>query len=184
MKVTMEVQGLDRLRATGKGFSKQLDQQLRPAVKYTALEVRERAKNKARAFSIGGFYPASIRHTMKGGGLSAEVASIAKTARSIEEGRKPGEIVRFGLVLRWVQQRGVVRGVSIATRRAVRLTKKGRAAAKPDEMRVVREIVSAIKAHGTKPHPHLIPAAQEARSGWRRRVNDATKRALLTVRGV
>lgn len=184
MQVNMEVQGLDRLRASGKAFSKTLDDQLRPAVKDTALEVRERARNKARAFSIGGFYPAGIRHEIKGGGLSAEVTSMAKTTASIEAGRHPGEMVRFGLILRWVQQRGVVRGIAIATHRAMKLGKKGRAGARPDEVLVARQVLALIKAHGTKPLPHMIPAAQESQSGWKRRVNDSVGRALKTVRGV
>jgi len=182
-KVTMTVLGLEKLRATSKAFSKTLNAELRPAVKDTALEVRERARNKARVFSIGGFYPAGITHTVTAGGLHAEVASRAKTTASIERGRNPGEIVRFGLILKWVQGRGIVRGISLATRKTVRLSKKGRAAAASTEYAVVREIISQIRARGTAPRPHMIPAAQESEHGWNRRVVGAARDAMRTVKG-
>lgn len=180
----MEVQGLDRLRQTSKQFSGRLDMQLRPAVRETAQEVRDRARNKARAFSIGGFYPASIRHSIESGGLVAFVGSIAKTALSIEQGRHAGEVVRFGLILRWVRRRGLARSVAIATRRVRKPSAKDLRDVTSSEVALARGVVAGIRARGTNPLPHLVPAAQESKDGWQRRVRRSVQTALQTVRGI
>jgi hypothetical protein len=181
--VSLTVIGLEELRSTTQAFPKRLTSALKPAVKDTALEVRERARNKARVFATDGFYPAGIVHEMGPGGLEATVTTRATTSASIERGRHPGELVKFGLILKWVQRRGIVRGINITTRKTVRLSKKGRAAVSSDEYAVVREIISAIQARGTRPHPHLIPAAQESEIGWKRRILDSVAAAMRTVKG-
>lgn len=181
--VEFQVIGLEKLRETSKAFSRTLTAELKPAVKDTALEVRERARNKARAFSIGGFYPAGITHNVLPGGLTAEITSRAKNTLSIERGRQPGEMVRFGLILKWVQSRGIVRGISVATRKTVRLSKKGRQGAAADEYAVAREVIALIRSQGTRPLPHIIPAARESETGWNQRVLDAARDAMRTVKG-
>ena len=179
----MEVQGLDNLRRTSAGLSKQIDTQMKPAVRDTAAEVKERARRNAQQFSLGGFYPAGFRVTSKAGGLSAEVDSRAPTAASIERGRPAGEVVKLGLILRWVERKGLMRSQNVATQRVIRPSKAQRGALARPERAFALAIVDAIKMRGTKPHPHLIPAAEQATSGWRRRTNDAVGRALRTVRG-
>jgi hypothetical protein len=45
-------------------------------------------------------------------------------------------------------------------------------------------VIAGIRAHGTKALPHLVPAAQESKDGWQRRVRKGVDMALRTVKGV
>ena len=184
MQTSIHIEGMDKLRSMSKAASRIVDTEARKGVKESAQVVRTQAVANARRFSIGNQFPSSIRYKLEG--LKATIASQAKTALSIEEGRRPGEIVRFGLILGWIRRKGVFRGTfDIATQRR-RLMSKRQVAKRGidvEERRMAAEIVAQIRARGTKPLPFLLMSAEQKRSEVTRIFNDKVKAAVRKIAG-
>ena len=176
----MKVEGLDTVRRFASQSPRVLDSELRKSLRESAAIVRSQAVSNARRFSS--VFPASIRYRISG--LEATIGSMAKTALSIEQGRKPGEIAKIGLIRRWIERKGLVRGVfDIQTQRlARRLGTLRRVDAEADERRLAASIVEAIRRGGTKPLAFLVPAAKAQQQNvtryFKRAVDNTIRRVV------
>ncbi len=180
MNLSMEVVGLEQLRRSFGNAPKIVDAEARKGVRKSAEVVRLRAVQNARKFSIGVKFPQSIRYKIQQGGLVAHVGSLARTGKSIEEGRRPGEVVRFGLILGWIQRKGLMRSVSVKTQRVRKVGKRRLSDVDREERRFAAEVVEQIRRTGTSPLAFLIPAAHseagKVKAIFQGAVRDALKR--------
>ena len=179
MNVQMKVEGLDTVRRIAAQSPRVLDSELRKSVRDSAVIVRSQAVANARRFSST--FPSSIRYRISG--LEATVGSLAKSALSIEQGRRPGEIVKRGLIRRWIERRGLVRGIfNIESQRLQRrLGTRRRQDAEAEERRLAAVIVEQIRRSGTKPLAYLIPAAQAQKDNVTRYFKRAVDNTLRRV---
>lgn len=174
--INLNVDGLAELeRRIGTGAAS-LDTELKAAIRKSGEVVRDDAKHLA----VGNKLPNSVQMTALSGGLTAIVGSTAKTALSIEEGRKKGEMPSVGLITAWMGRKGItaqVQGarVSLTTRRV--LGTKGQAIGKAQRA-LAWKIAMAIRDHGTKPLPFIVPAAKDKFASVQQLINDAVGRAL------
>jgi len=186
MKMDIQVDGLDRLRRNLGNGAKTLDAELRPSVRRSGEVVRTEAKRLA----VGNRLPNSVQMRSLNGGLTEIVGSVAKTAASIEKGRHKGERVSVGLLTGWINRRGIVSSGAAAAgavqsikTHAVssRGTKSARSRSITRAQRdLAWKIALAIREHGTRPLPFIIPAGKhklpEVQSLIRAGVGRALKR--------
>lgn len=185
MKATVEIVGLDRVRRLMSTMPSVLNTELRRGVRDSAAVLRSQAISNIRQFAVDRRFEQSIRYHVTGGrNIEALIGSMASTALSIEEGRKPGEIVKLGLIRSWLEHKGLVRGVfSVKTQRMrKRVSAKAMRLSQPDitreEIRMAAKIVEEIRQHGTKPHAFLIPALRQQELKVRRLISESVSRAL------
>lgn len=122
-------------------------------------------KGEARKLAVGNILPNSVQMRPLAGGTTVIIGSVAKTALSIERGREKGDQPRADLITRWMNRRGIaaqVEGarVSLKTRRVLGVStksEKGRAIGRA-QRDLAWKIAMAIKEHGTKALPFIIPA--------------------------
>ena len=183
MRMDVKIEGLDRVRRMGTTGPRAMDSEARKAVRNSAAIVRSAAIGKARKFSIGGRFPQSIRYQVRG--LTAVIGSLAPTALSIEQGRKPGEVVKFGLILRWIKARGIVRGLfNVQTRalsRKVTTNRRRIGDVNPEELKEAARIVALIRTRGTQPRAFLIPALNDQRDKIERLFKEAVHNAISKI---
>lgn len=172
---SVTVIGLDELRVRMHKGSAILNAELRPAIRESAVLVRDEAKRRAP----GNRLPSSVQFAVLSGGLRAIVGSIAATALSIHQGRRAGERVNFGLIVGWVRRTGLAGAVSIRTQRPVRL-RKGSSGDRALRERAA-QIVALIRARGTRPIPFIIPALAPTAPAVMNVIRAATIRAIRKV---
>lgn len=176
IRAQIQIVGLDKVRRMSAQAPRVLDSELRGAVREGAVTLRAQAVDNARKFALDSKFPQSIRYQVSS--LTALIGSMAASALSIEQGRRVGEVVKIGLIRRWIERKGLVRGIfSIQTQRvARRLSAKRRTRDNVDEaeLRLAASIVEQIRRHGTKPHAFLIPAVEQSK----RKVQDRFKKAV------
>lgn len=182
--MSVTIPGLDELRARmGKG-SATLDEELRPALRDSAGEMKTDAQGRAK----GPLLPNSVQFDSRDGGLTYVVGSVAKTALSIEQGRKPGESPSVESITSWMNRYGIVSQAAAeagATQRIgthkVITTGKRRAGIRSSQRDMAWKIAIAIGKVGTKALPFIIPIAADNRAHLQQRINDAVGRALRRV---
>lgn len=182
MRADLKIDGLDSLRRRMGSASRAIDREVRPEIRAAATLVRDEARRRAP----GRVMQPSIQHRVLAGGMSAIVGSVAKTALSIHQGRRPGAVVRVGLILGWIRRYGIVAAVPVSRRRTIarRGTARRRDALnqlQSQEREQALAIVERIRARGTRPLPFLIPAAIASRDRVQRRIRDGVARAIRQV---
>jgi hypothetical protein len=172
IRATIEVQGLNELHL--RIGSNALDPELRKAEKDALALVKERARSNAASFSS--LLPQSVQSSVDGGGLSGIIGSVAKTALSIETGRKKGEMPSFESIERWMTRKGIAGGSAqrISTHRRVRLSGSQKSALHDDAV----GIAFKIRDSGTKALPFIIPAATAEKERVQKTFQDAVTRVL------
>ena len=183
MKMTLKIDGLDGLRSRlGRG-AHTLDAELRPGIRASGDAVRAEAKRLA----VGNRLPNSVQMRTIDGGLTAIVASAAKTALSIEKGRRPGETPPVDLITAWMGRRGIaarVEGarVSVKTGRVLGVSKSARGQMIGRAQRdLAWKIAMAIRERGTRALPFIIPAGQHKKDEVGRIINAALHRAVTRI---
>lgn len=171
--VTIEFQGLDEFRRS-LGNPAILKTELRRAEREGLDVIRDNVKSNAGQFS--NVLPNSVRREIGTDGLIGTVGSVAKTAYSIEKGRRPGEAPSYEKIERWLTHRGTGAVQIIRSRRYVR-PRRGSADARALRDQAV-QIVNVIRAKGTKPLPFILPAAAKSENKVTRIFDDAVTRAL------
>lgn len=182
MNVT--IPGLAAMRSRmGRGAAT-LDAELKPALRQSAEEMKQDARTRAK----GNILPNSVQFESREGGLTYIIGSVAKTALSIEQGRKAGENVPVGPITSWMNRNGIVStnaalaGVTQSIRtHKVNTAGKRRAGIRASQRDLAWKIVMAIHQAGTKALPFIIPVAQANREHVQKRINDAVGRALHKV---
>ena len=115
-------------------------------------------------------------------GLNAVVGSLAPTAWSIEQGRRVGEIVKVGLIERWVKRRGIARGIfSISDRGMVRrIDRRQRRfpAVQSAERREAMRIVELIRRRGTTPKLYGAHTVERSKDRVLRNFRESVEKAL------
>lgn len=183
MKMQVQITGLDKVRSLSSRAPSVLNQELRKGVRDAAAVIRSQAIANIRTFQVDNTFAQSIRYLVTSGTtITATIGSMAATALSIEVGRKPGEIVKLGLIRRWVERRHIFSGVySLKTKRIMK-QRTLRAAAGNDiskeELRLAVALVEQIRLRGTKAHAFLIPAFAQQRAKVERLIREGVDRAL------
>lgn len=180
---SIRIDGLDRLRRISSTAPRIVDTEAKKGVREAATVIRTAAVKNARAFSIGSKFPSSIRY--RAVGLRAEIGSLAATALSIEKGRRPGETVRFGLILGWIRRKGLLRGVVSLKTQKTRLLSAKKVAKRGidrDERILAAQIVTDIRRRGTKPLAFLLPTLDEKGAQLRRIFQDVGRNAVRKMK--
>lgn len=179
MQFDIKVDGLDGLRRRLAQSVNIIDAELKPALKQAGTVMRDEAKHLAP----GNRLPNSVQMRTLNSGLTQIVGSVAKTALSIETGRKPGEVVNVGLITGWMGRKGIVApaaalaGATQSIKRHKVMKHGGKPVARA-QRDLAWKIAMAIREHGTKPLPFIIPAAQHKKDDVQKLVNVAIGRAL------
>ena len=187
-RLDITIRGLDSLRRNFGQSQKILDKELKAAVWESARVIRADAKDRASRIQVGPRLSNSVQMRSLEGGLTAIVGSVAATALSIEEGRAVGDVPRVGLILAWMNRRGIV-GREAAEAGAVqsvkanatgqhRVMKRGGQAVARAQLHLAWKIAIAIGVRGTKALPFIIPAVESRKKEVQGIVNVAIGRAL------
>lgn len=183
MKFEMQVSGLDGLRRLSSLAPKQFDIVMRDAVRVSAIQARHVMIAEVAPYSeggAGGRFAQSIRYRLSG--LSAVIGSMAPTALSIERGRRVGEIVKVGLIERWVKRRGVVRGIfSVADRSVIRKIDRRAhrfAGVQSAERQEAARIVELIRRRGTAPKLYVARTVERSKDRVLRNFRESVAKAL------
>ncbi|MFA7462333.1 MAG: hypothetical protein WCY59_04210 [Anaerovoracaceae bacterium] len=144
MTVTVQIEGVDKLRARLKD-----PQLVKEPLKELLKDASDIGKAVARHNLSGGTEQAKISMTAEVKPMEAVVYSKMAEARakSIEEGRSPGETAPFTQLARWVTGRRY-----LTARRLSELTK--------DERAQVEAVQAAIKAGGSRAKKFIAGAAE------------------------
>ena len=161
------------------GDSTILVSELKKAEHDALVLVQTRAKSDAASFSS--VLPQSVQLKADAGGLSGIVGSVAKTALSIHEGRKPGNAPSFEQIATWMQRKGIATGSAVGITSGRRRKISGSNADLLHDDAVI--IAKRIGISGTKGHPFIIPAATSEKDKVSQRFNDAVYAAIKRVAG-
>lgn len=178
MKVTVEIQGLEQFRRRIQDHNI-LTSELKRAERDGLTVIRDEAKSEASGFS--NVLPQSIRMEPKPSGLEGIVGSVARTALSIYEGRRPGNAPSYETIEKWLTRRGHGAAQLIKSRRYVK-PRKGSAASRSLRGEAII-VVNAIRQSGTAPLPFVIPAAEASHDRVTRAFDSAITRALKRFAG-
>lgn len=188
MLTNITIDGLDALRRNFGQSQQILDSELKTAVFESARIIRLDAKANAARFQVGPRLANSVQMRTLEGGLTAIVGSVAATATSIEEGRKIGDTPKVGLILAWMNRRGIaaqeaaaagaVQSIKANATGQHRVMKRGGKAVAKAQLHLAWKIAMAIGAHGTKALPFMMPAIDHRRDEVRKIINVGIGRAL------
>lgn len=185
MRVDIQAVGLREFAARVGAAPQVVD---REAKSYTR-QAGALVKGEARTLAVGNILPNSVQARPLAGGMAVIVGSVAKSALSIEKGRQKGEQPRVDLITRWMSRRGIaaqVEGarVSLKTRRVLGVSNKsakGRTIGRA-QRDLAWKIAMAIKEHGTKALPFIIPAYQHKHEEIRHLGNQMLTRIVRSVK--
>lgn len=165
----------------------ELRRQLDPRVFNYAFGIAHRRgalkmRQVAREVVPGKRFDDAILNRQLPSGLGAMVYTPAKSAESIHEGRRVGEVVSFRRLTRWVRRYGLASSVTLKTRRVRKLGKTA------PEIRAVEAVAAVVQKRieraGTKPIPFFGEAAvTEAGRHMQRYWNEALVLAVKKFSG-
>lgn len=172
MSISIEIPDMERIRSTFGDHAKIIDTELRGAETAGLVVLRDAAKANVNAFAADGRLAGSVRYEPVSGGLSGIVGSVAATADSIEHGRDRGEAVNVGLLLGWINRKGIVTAAAAiaGARQSVkagrggthRVVNRKKLGVNHAQLALAWKLRMAIIDHGTRPHPFIVPAAKSS----------------------
>lgn len=183
LSANVTIEGLDELQKK-LGDKTILTSEFKIAEREALQIVGGQAKLDAAKFST--LLPQSIQILRDSGGLSGTIYSVAKTARSIHDGRAPGHPPSIEKLQTWLSRRGNT--FSVTTHKAIRHknTKLGRKL-RAQELAGLRgeavRIQKIIRRDGTKGLPFVIPAIYEKKAAVDDLFHKAVDRAVRRIAG-
>lgn len=170
MTIHVQVEGLEEVQRRLSHAPELINGALRIVVKRAGLRIRR----ESREIMPGTVFDRSIIDQSGPTPLSRAVGSPARSAESIQEGRRPGRPPSVKALSRWVQTYGLAGAVSLKTRRQV--------GKKNVDQRAVEGLAWALQARirrtGTKPIPFIRDAIGPSLADVKRYIDEAVAAAL------
>lgn len=147
------------------------------ALRIMVRRTRQRAQREAREFVLEGRpaspFARSIVSVEQKAGMLAIVASPARPAASIHQGRRPGERPSLAALERWAERYGLSGSVPVSGRR-----RGGRGGTRSARRAIALRVQRLIERRGTHPIPYLAEGLRQTHPHIRRYLTEGAEYVL------